>query len=174
MTAADKIDDVTLMIMADGALAAGQQHAVAAALSFDAEVRARFDAFVASAAVLAIARDAAPPEPVPIALAARIARPPMPATRWMAAAAVIAVAAVALSFALERGPSAPAYIPAGGEATAAGVPEGLTLPDGEVLAAQAAAALPGACRLMVSSDQATRAVVCRSIDGSLQTVLVAP
>lgn len=169
----DEIDDVTLMLMADGALAAGQQGAVAAALGFDPALKARFDALVRSAEILAVARRAAPPAPVPLALAARIARPPVPAGRVWAAVAAAAVLALSAYLLLAAPPSAPAYLPAGGQGEE-GVPETLDLPDGATLRAEAGAALPGDCRLMRSSDRATAALVCRSTDGTLQTVFVAP
>ncbi|MFZ2868734.1 hypothetical protein, partial [Zavarzinia sp.] len=90
---------------------------------------------------------------------------------WLVAAAVLAVAVGAITLLRPAGEGH--YAPAGAGPLASPLPDSLTLPDGEVLAARTDAALSQLpCRVFASAE--TRAITCLANDGTRQTILIEP
>lgn len=156
----------------------GEAPAVRGLLRPEDALLSLYDRFVGVEVRLGDARRQAPPVAVDAAFVARLGldgKPPDIARRrpplMLIAAALVAVAAGAVSLMLPaaRGPG---YAPAGGTALAA-LPESLTLPDGEVLAARPDASLPQLpCRVFASAG--VRAITCLASDGTSQTILLEP
>lgn len=166
-------------IVATCAVDNGETAAVRELLRPEAGVLSLYDRFVSAEALIRQAREGAPPVPVNDDFIARLGlAPASPARRrpapslWLVAAGILAFAVGAAALYLPTGHQE-RYAPAGAGTSAVTLPDTLTLPDGEILAARPEAALPQLpCRVFSSGE--TAAITCLANDGTRQTILLEP
>ncbi|PWR18630.1 hypothetical protein [Zavarzinia aquatilis] len=173
-----ELREEVVAVVATSAVDNDETGAVRDLLRPEAELLSLYDRLVAAQRLIVRARKAAPPVAVNGDFLARmgLAEPPAvvrPRHRplWLVAAGLMAAAigAVTLLTPADEGH----YAPAGAGPVAAPLPDRLTLPDGEVLAARADAVLAQLpCRVFASAE--TRAIACLANDGTQQTILLEP